>query len=164
MQKLVLIALMVVGLSACNSGIGYDAKRDPFAQFEQSVNLAQQQDKLILIVAGGEWCSWCFALSDFLEFNQDIDQELKSTFVVSKVYYGDDNENTAFFSQLPEATGYPHFWVITPQRTILQSHDTSLLERGDMDYDREKFLDFIQQWHRYRVSQDAPLAEGVTAS
>ena len=39
------------------------------------------------------------------------------TFVVMKVCVGDENYNELFFSQLPQARGAPHFWIIAPDRS-----------------------------------------------
>ena len=61
---------------------------------------------------------------------------LNDTFVVVKVYVGDENYNRDFFSQLPEARGAPHFWIISPQREVLASQSTGEFERDNRGYDR----------------------------
>jgi hypothetical protein len=61
-----------------------------------------------------------------------------------KVYAdGEGGNDEAFFAGLPEAPGYPHFWVMDRNGNV-RSYFTGELERGDDDYDQEKFLRFIE--------------------
>ncbi|HLF12331.1 MAG TPA: thioredoxin family protein, partial [Gammaproteobacteria bacterium] len=91
--------------------IGYDPKADPFEQLAQGVARAKTEDKLVLLISGGDWCIWCHYLNAFVKNNADVEQPLYDTFVVVKVYVGDENKNDEFFSSWPEAAGAPHFWV-----------------------------------------------------
>ena len=50
----------------------YDPKRDPFYDFELAPQDAVAQNKQILIVLGGDWCSWCFRLGSFIKNNDKI--------------------------------------------------------------------------------------------
>jgi uncharacterized protein YyaL (SSP411 family) len=99
-------------------------------------------------VAGGEWCTWCHYLEAFLKKNPEIDAQLHRAFVPVKVYIGEENKNTVFFSRLPKAQGYPHFWVIGPDGKVLKSVNTAPLEDGGKSYDRKKFVKFIQDMAR----------------
>jgi hypothetical protein len=63
--------------------------------------------------------------------------------VVVKVYYGDEAIDEDFFERLPEAEGYPQFWVVS-RSGYARTWSTADLERGDDDYDPDKFLDFIR--------------------
>jgi hypothetical protein len=139
--------LITLALSGCaRDGLGYDPAADPFAQLQDAKAIAAAEDKLILIVAGGEWCIWCHYLDAFVDENPDVATPLKDTFVVVKAYVGEDNENDAFFSTMPEAAGYPHFWVLAEDGTMLASEGTLPLEDGDKSYDERKFAAFIDKW------------------
>ena len=59
------------------------------------------RDKLVLLISGGDWCSWCHYLAAFLEHEAAIDAALHDVFVVQKVYVGDENMNKEFFAGLP---------------------------------------------------------------
>ena len=145
---LVLMAIaMIVGRSEAEE-LGYDPEANPFEQYQRAVGEAAASNKLVLIVAGGDWCRWCHVLNRFVAKNDDVEERLNETFVVMKVYVGPGNFNELFFSQLPEAYGAPQFWIVSPQREVLASQSTAKLERGTSTYDKPSFLAFIDQWQR----------------
>ena len=139
-----LLLLSADGRSA--EDIGYDPKADPFRQLEEGVARAQAADKLVLLISGGDWCIWCHYLNAFVKSNADVERELYDTFVVVKVYVGDENKNEKFFANWPQAAGAPHFWVFSTDGNLLSSQPTLVLEDGDKSYDKQKFLDFIARW------------------
>jgi hypothetical protein len=151
-------------VSAAN--LGYDSKADPFEAYHKAIAAAKAGNKLVLVIAGGEWCRWCHVLDRFVARNPDVRQGLDDTFVVVKVYVGDENYNTEFFGQLPQAIGAPHFWIIAPDRNVLASQSTGALERGSTGYDKDKFLGFIEHWSGRAREDDLPrkTAEGVHAA
>lgn len=153
-------ALILAAASTWASGnhvsrLGYDPGADPFEQYQQAIAQAHAQNKLVLIVAGGDWCRWCHVLNRFVARNNDVAAALNDTFVVVKVYVGDENFNEFFFSQLPEARGAPHFWIVSPERNVLASQSTGAFEHGRSGYDKQEFLHFIDQW---RTRGAGPLA------
>jgi hypothetical protein len=98
----------------------------------------------VLVIAGGDWCTWCYYLESFLKKNPDIDTAFHDSFVTVKVYVGNENKNAAFFSKLPRAIGYPHFWVLASDGQLKQSVNTSFLENGANSYDKGRFRKFIR--------------------
>jgi Thioredoxin-like len=148
MMKKMLSALTLLLLASISTAgdLGYDVEADPFDQYQQAIEQAGATNKLVLIVAGGDWCRWCHVLNRFIASNEDVETRMNDTFVVMKVYVGPGNFNELFFSQLPEAYGAPHFWIVSPQREVLASQSTAKLERGKSSYDKESFLAFIEQW------------------
>jgi thiol:disulfide interchange protein len=137
-------------LAAEAADIGYDPHADPFAQLDAAVTQAAAEDKLVLLVSGGDWCVWCHYLAAFLERERDIDAALHDVFVVAKVYVGEENDNTEFFARLPAAAGAPHFWVLSAQGELLASQNTLPLEDGAKSYDRGAFTAFIERWRAHR--------------
>jgi hypothetical protein len=143
------LAALVLALAAhyvLAADLGYDPKADPFEQYHEAVALAEQQDKLVLVIAGGDWCHWCHVLERFVATDPEVHARLHETFVLMKVYVGVDNYNDFFFSQLPPAKGAPHFWVISPDKEVLASLSTGGLEAGRKGYDKAAFLQFIAHW------------------
>lgn len=143
-----LMLFVVLVFSACQrSGVtdlGYHPHANPSTDLAQARELAAQTGRKVLIIAGGDWCRWCHVLQRFLERNRDVQTELDRAFVVLKVYIGDENVNEQFFSGLPEAVGYPHFWVMASDGTVLKSIDTAGVESGPDDYDKNLFLQLIR--------------------
>src|SRR5262245_4415847 len=140
------VGVLLCAAAASAADIGYDAKADPFDQLAAAVKQAEAQHKLVLLVAGGDWCIWCHYLYDFLEANDDLDHALHDVFVVQKVYMGDDNHNEKFFAGLPKADGYPHFWIVSGKGQMLESQPTVVLEDGKKSYDKAKFATFVERW------------------
>lgn len=131
---------------------GYDPKQDPFEQYQAAIAQAQAEHKNVLIIAGGDWCHWCNVLNRFVTRNADVDASLHDAFVVMKVYVGDENFNEFFFSQLPEARGAPHFWIISPQKEVLSSQSTRAFEKKS-SYDKQEFLQFIDRWKQHAPAE-----------
>ncbi|HEY3518246.1 MAG TPA: thioredoxin family protein [Gammaproteobacteria bacterium] len=126
--------------------IGYDAHANAFEQLDAAVAKADAEDKLLLVISGGDWCKWCHYLAAFLDRETALDAALHAVFVVQKVYVGDENMNKEFFARLPKAAGAPHFWVLSQKGDLLASQDTLPLEDGAKSYDRAKFAAFIERW------------------
>jgi len=126
--------------------IGYDPQASAFEQLDAAVAKAAAEDKLLLLISGGDWCKWCHYLAAFLDRETALDAALHDVFVVQKVYVGDENMNKEFFATLPKAAGAPHFWVLSQKGELLASQDTLPLEDGDKSYDRAKFAAFIERW------------------
>ena len=135
---------------SAESTLGYDSAADPFALLRDAEIVASREDKRILVIAGGEWCVWCHYLNAFLHDNPAVSVPLEEAFVIVKAYLGDENSNEAFFATMPEAAGYPHFWVLDAEGTVLQSQNTLPLEDGGKSYDAQRFLAFIAQWRMPR--------------
>jgi hypothetical protein len=159
MQKMMMVlALALLASVSVGADLGYDPQADPFDQYQHAVDKAAATNKLVLIVAGGDWCRWCHVLNRFVSKNEDVEARLNDTFVVMKVYVGPGNYNELFFSQLPQAYGAPHFWIVSPEREVLASQSTAKLERGTSTYDKASFLAFIEQWRKVA----APLRQART--
>ena len=123
---------------------GYDPKADPAAALRAAEGQARASGRLVLVEAGGAWCRWCWAMDAFLAKNPDLEATLEKEFVKVKAYYGDENDNKAFFATLPKARGYPHFWIVDADGKVLESVDTGKLEDGKSSYDREAFARFLR--------------------
>lgn len=147
MPRLLLLTLTLLTAHAyASTRLGYDPQADAFDQYHAAIEQAKTEHKRVLIIAGGDWCRWCYALDRFITRNDDVNTALHDAFVVVKVYVGDENFNEFFFSQLPEARGAPHFWVVAPDRNVLTSQATGKFEKGKSGYDKREFLQFIDQW------------------
>lgn len=148
------LVLMLLGSASVAADLGYDPQADPFEQYQAAVKEAQTSNKLVLIVAGGDWCRWCHVLNRFVNSNEDVEARLNETFVLMKVYVGPGNYNEMFFSQLPQAYGAPHFWIVSPEREVLASQSTAKLEKGKSTYDKTSFLAFIDHWRKATLAPE----------
>src|SRR5262245_20053151 len=90
------LALCLLALApACFAGEpklpGYDAKADPQIALDRALVEARASNKKVLVVAGGDWCSWCHYLESFIAKNKDVDDAIHHSFITVKAYYGQDN-------------------------------------------------------------------------
>jgi len=152
MRKSMILAAAVFAVGASiaaaqpKKDIGYDSRANAFEQLDAAVAKAAADDKLLLLVSGGDWCIWCHYLAEFLEREKALDSALHEVFVVQKVYVGSENMNKEFFAGLPKAAGAPHFWILSDKGEVLASQDTLPLEDGKKSYDAAKFSAFIEEW------------------
>lgn len=145
---ILLLCLLTTSAVAKETQLGYDPDANPAAQLSALQHLAQRSDKRILLIAGGDWCIWCHFLDAFLNNNPAIDRQLRETFVIGKIYYGDEKDNSDFFAGLPPAAGYPHFWVLDSNGELMDSQNTLPLEDGGESYSEAAFVAFIQRWQQ----------------
>ena len=126
--------------------LGYQPNSNPLDRLRVAQSVAIDEHKRILIIAGGDWCSWCHILDRFLSRNDDVNAALHDAFEVVKVYVGEDIKNEDFFARLPRAVGYPHFWVLSERGEVLESINTTTLENGRDDYRKDAFVAFIESY------------------
>ncbi len=122
----------------------YDKAREPVVDLANTIKRATAEDKRILLQVGGEWCSWCKLISQYMHDNRVVDSILTQHFVVMKVTYPGDHAET-FLKQFPKCDAYPHFFVLEKDGTLLHSQGTGALEEGK-GYDDEVFAEFLNSW------------------
>ncbi|MBI1361850.1 MAG: DUF255 domain-containing protein [Alphaproteobacteria bacterium] len=125
----------------------YDANRDAAADLQIAIKAATVLNRRILLEVGGDWCIWCHILDHFIAASPDVTDAFTRSFVVVKVNYSLARPNQKFLKDYPKPEGYPHFFILDSDGTVLKSQDTSPLEKGD-SYDREKVLAFAKSWAR----------------
>lgn len=121
---------------------GYDEQRDPAQDLASATAKAQREGKKVLLLVGGEWCSWCQEMNHFLDREPTLASQFNQTFVVVKVNVSKANKNETFLKRYPEYLGVPHFYVLDAKGKLLESVNTGLLEKGK-SYDEAKFGKFI---------------------
>ena len=148
---IIIFSVVLSGLSSAQSGSKYtsvtefDPARDASKDLEKAVEEAKVSNRRIILDVGGEWCIWCHRIDDFIEENKDIKNFIKDNFVVVKINFSKENENTEFLSKYPEIPGYPHFFVLESNGKLLHSQDTGQLEQGK-GYSHEKMMAFLKKW------------------
>jgi thiol:disulfide interchange protein len=143
-----LMVLLFLGLAAAvraAGSAGYDPRRDPAADLRAAVQEAQRSGQRILLEVGGEWCVWCHVFQDLVTRDKEVGARLRDGFVVVKVNWSPENENTRFLSAYPPIPGYPHFFVLESDGTYLRSQPVDPFTKGS-GYDRAKVLAFLKQW------------------
>jgi thiol:disulfide interchange protein len=140
-----ILAILLLAVTASATSAGYDPKRDPAADVKAAVHAAQGSGKRILLDVGGEWCVWCHVFEDLVAGDKEVGARLRDGFVVVKVNWSPENENTRFLSAYPPIPAYPHFFVLESNGTFLWSQSGGDLVKGTA-YDRTKILAFLKKW------------------
>lgn len=123
----------------------FDPARNPFDDLKITIDEAGKSNKRIILDVGGEWCIWCHRIDAFMNSSEEIKSLLDENFIVLKINFSKENKNEKFLSQYPTIEGYPHFFVLEKDGSLLHSQNTGELEK-DKDYDNGKFLAFLNKW------------------
>jgi hypothetical protein len=84
-------------------------------------------------------------LGEFVHENQAVSNMLSRHFLIMKVNYGDQNDNSAFLANYPKVPAYPHIFVLETDGTFLHSQGTAELEEGK-GYNEQVFIAFLDSW------------------
>ena len=153
-QRKVLCLLLLVGVIGCHQPseqavytvAEYNPSADPAEDLAATIERAQAENKRIILQVGGEWCKYCHRLDAFIRETPAVAQGLHDGFVIMKVSFTQgENENEAFLDHYPEVAGYPHWYVLESDGTLLHSQDTSKIQKGN-NYSEPKLLAFIDNW------------------
>ncbi len=139
------IVLLFTTTAAAAGGAGYDPDADPAAELEVAAAEARASGRRIILVVGGEWCSWCHILDRFVKGDPAIHALWDRHYVTLKVHWDPDQPNAAFLGQYPEIPGYPHIFVLDGDGRLLHSQNTAELESG-RSYSPELVRAFLTRW------------------
>ena len=123
----------------------FDPDADPNADLAAAITRARASNRRIILDVGGEWCSWCHTLDNFIDAHTDLGTAIARDFVWVKINFSDENENRSFLSKYPRITGYPHLYVLSKDGDLLHSQNTAELELGK-SYDLAKMEKFFATW------------------
>ena len=149
MKKLILLILLswaFTGLTAQDTK-PYNPKADAAEDIQEAIDVAQAQNKHIILMIGGNWCPWCRKLNSFLEANDAIDSLLKSDFVMVKVNYSKENKNLSTLSKYgyPQRFGFPVLVVLNAEGQRIHTQNTVYLEEGK-GYNADRIISFLKAW------------------
>jgi len=143
----VFVGMSVFAQSGSVTREKFDPTKKPSEDLKTAVKTATAENKRILLDVGGEWCIWCHRIDEFIETNEDVKSALTSAFVILKVNYSKENKNEEFLGKFPAIEGYPHFFVLENDGSLIVSQNTGDLEDGK-SYSKEKFLKFVAKYKK----------------
>jgi thioredoxin-related protein len=145
---LTLVSFLCLGSHAqMNTVRIYDPEADASMGIAAAVKAAAKQHKHVLILAGGNWCSWCIEFNRFIYSNESIDSLLQKCFVLYHLNYSKENQNLPVFAKYgyPQRFGFPVFIILDSTGTRIHTQDSEYLQQGK-GYSKEKVMDFLLQW------------------
>jgi thiol:disulfide interchange protein len=123
----------------------FDPTRDAAKDVAAATAQAKSQGKRVIVDVGGEWCSWCHILDNFIASNADVKSLIDAKYVWVKVNWSPQNKNEALLAKWPKIKGYPHLVVLDADGRLLQSQNTGELE-APKSYDKARFIAFLQKY------------------
>jgi thiol:disulfide interchange protein len=148
-KSLIATALVLAAASSFAEDKIFDPTRDSAKDLAIAETQAQAAHKHILLDVGGNWCSWCHLLDRTLHENAALQSALESNYIVVHVNWSRDNENEAFLSQFPKATGFPYLLVLSADGKLLHAQPTDALETDhhlNAGYNQPAVLEFLRRW------------------
>jgi thioredoxin-related protein len=139
------VLLFAVVATAATGSAGYDPDADPAAELEAAVAEARSSGRRIILVVGGEWCSWCHILDRFVKEDPALHSLWDRHYATLKVHWDPDHPNGAFLARYPKIEGYPHIFVLDSDGRLLHSQNTGALESG-RSYSSELVREFLTRW------------------
>ncbi len=117
-----------------------------------AVATAKQQNKHVLIQAGGNWCIWCLRFNKFTKNDVHIDSLLKADYIIYHLNYSKENLNKLVFEKygFAQRFGFPVFIILDGDGKLLHIQNSVYLEQGN-GYSEEKVLDFLNSWTRAAI-------------
>ena len=113
-----------------------------------ALKIAKQENKYVLIQAGGNWCKWCIEFARFAKANPKIDSVINSSYVWYHLNWSKDNENKKTFARLnyPQRFGYPVFIILNSKGERIHTQNSEYLEDGKSSYNAAKVQAFLEMW------------------
>ncbi len=143
MSGIVMIAVLLIGQYTAVTK--YDPKRDADKDIREAVAEAQRSGRHVLLVIGGEWCSWCHTLDRYFESNKEVGKLRDANYVTVKVNWSPENTNDRVLTRYGTINTFPFFVVLDGNGKLLQGQRTGLLEEGS-SYNRAKMTTFLTKW------------------
>jgi thioredoxin-related protein len=125
----------------------YDPGANAAREISDAVKKALAEHKHVLLLAGGDWCSWCREFNRFVHADSSIDSLLGKCFVVYHLNYSEENKNLEIFARYgyPQRFGFPVFIILDGQGKQIHTQNSEYLEQG-RSYSAKRVKDFLLQW------------------
>lgn len=130
----------------------YNPHENAQAGINKAVLKAKQENKHVLVQAGGNWCIWCIRFNKFTKTDVHIDSLLQANYIVYHLNYSKENYNAAVFEKygFAQRFGFPVFLILDGDGKLLHIQNSAYLEQGN-GYSEEKVLDFLNSWTRAAI-------------
>ncbi|WP_339910031.1 sigma-70 family RNA polymerase sigma factor [Symmachiella dynata] len=123
----------------------YDAQIDAKQQIQTALAAAQEQNKLVLVLFGANWCSWCYKLHDVLETDPEISPMVQRNFILVNVDVGDFDLNLDIPKRFgAEMHSVPFLTVLDADGKVLDNTLTDYFESGPR-YITDRIKYFLEQ-------------------
>jgi thioredoxin-related protein len=134
----------------------YNPEANARADIEKAVSLAAENNKHVLIQIGGNWCSWCVLLHNFMHNDAKLDSLLNADYVFVTLNYSKENKNEEILEELgfPHRFGFPVLVILNAQGQRIHTQNTVYLEEGNA-YNQKKVYGFLMDWRPNAINKSS---------
>ncbi|MFY7964571.1 MAG: thioredoxin family protein [Chitinophagaceae bacterium] len=148
---LTILLCSILQLSATAQTIDSSKPYSPTANakldINEAVELANKTDKHVILMTGGNWCSWCLRFNTFIRQDAQLDSAVKANFVFYHLNYSKENKNHDILAKYgyPQRFGFPVFIILDENGNRIHTQNSAYLEEGK-GYSKAKVLEFFDHW------------------
>lgn len=151
MKKIILLILCVttyVTYAQTEGNKLYDPGADAEKDIAAAIKKAKAENKYVLVMGGGNWCSWCIEFERFCKADPRIDSVISSAFIWYHLNYSKENKNEKQYARYGYAQrfGFPVFIILNEKGERIHTQNSEYLEDGKKSYDRRKVQAFLEMW------------------
>ena len=126
----------------------YNPSADAEKDIAAAIKKAKAENKYVLLLAGGNWCSWCIAFDKFCKADPAIDSVINAAYVSYHFNWSKENENKKLFARYgyPQRFGFPVFIILDGNGNRIHTQNSEYLDDGKKSYERNKVQAFFEMW------------------
>lgn len=125
----------------------YNPTANAKLDIKEAVEFAKKTGKHVILMTGGNWCSWCLRFNKFIQQDAQLDSAVKANFVFYHLNYSKENKNLDILAKYgyPQRFGFPVFIILDENGNRIHTQNSAYLEQGK-GYSKEKVLEFFDHW------------------
>jgi thiol:disulfide interchange protein len=138
----------------------FNPKADAAAGIAAAVKKSRFEHTRVLVMYGGNWCSWCYMLHDLFKDNKEIAAILRNEYELVMVDVDTQHKVMDQYVKKSEQHGVPFLTVLDGDGKVLVNQETGALEEGPK-HDPKKVKAFLTKWASPPADADKVLADGL---
>ncbi len=125
----------------------YNPAANAKVDIEQAIKEAKKTGKHIILMTGGNWCSWCLRFNKLVTQDKQLDSAIKANYIFYHLNYSKENKNLDVLANYgyPQRFGFPVFIVLDGDGKRIHTQNSAYLEEGK-GYSKSKVLEFLDNW------------------
>jgi hypothetical protein len=124
----------------------FDPKANAKEDLQIALNRANNENKNVLIVVGGDWDYWSRFINEQLTTDSLVVAIVRSNYVYTKINFSPTNKNEEILDSLkcPKKEGYPEFIILDKDGHRVHQENPDVF-RGPK-YQTKMLIDFLNKW------------------
>jgi thioredoxin-related protein len=125
----------------------YNPTANAKVDIEQAVMEAKKSGKHVILMTGGNWCSWCIKFNKMIIKDPQLDSAVNANYIFYHLNFSKENKNADILAKYgyPQRFGYPVFIVLDDNGNRIHTQNSAYLEEGK-SYSKSKVLEFLDNW------------------